>query len=94
MRIFVFTRLTVYSTCFPVSFFILPFTIISNHSFYIVCLVLNKLCEGLYFAYDPSTAETLHMRDEGETSGFLPQNARVSTWLRMLGKQATINTYL
>ena len=37
--------------------------------------------------YNPGIAETLNMRHERETLGFLPQKARVSPWLRMFGKQ-------
>ena len=42
----------------------------------------------IYVVYNPSVAETVDMRDEGETFGLLPKNARVSPWLRAFSKQA------
>ena len=47
----------------------------------------TKACEGFYVVDSPGVAETLDMRDEGETLGLLPRKTGVSTWSCMLSKK-------
>ena len=44
--------------------------------------------------YSPGIAETLDMRDEGDTVGFLFNKSRVSPRLLVLGEQITVNIYI
>ena len=48
---------------------------------------------GFDFVHSPGVAETLDMRDERETFGFLTKKARVSQWLRIFDERVT-NAYV